>query len=239
MIRWFFFPGLDLHTRNRTSLCYFWSKGERNVLDAGSGNGYFSWLAYKSGATVVAMNCEEKQIEKANSFFIDYLGENSEKLIFEQKNLYQLNDENRVFDEIICYEVLEHIKNDSFVCEQFYRILRPGGTLHLCCPNSSHPRHKSETLDLEEMGGHYRPGYSEEDYHKLLLPIGFHIEVIVGLGPSALYYADAILRKIRSHTGDAFALPLFSLFYPFIKFARFNPNLPFSIYVKATKPVHQ
>jgi len=44
------YPGLDLHTRNRASLCRFWKTGPRDVLDAGSGNGYFSWLAYQSGA---------------------------------------------------------------------------------------------------------------------------------------------------------------------------------------------
>ena len=54
IVRHVTYPGLDLHTRNRASLCQFWKTGERDVLDAGSGNGYFSWLAYKSGARVVA-----------------------------------------------------------------------------------------------------------------------------------------------------------------------------------------
>lgn len=44
------YPGLDLHTRNRASLACYWKTGPRDVLDAGSGNGYFSWLAYRIGA---------------------------------------------------------------------------------------------------------------------------------------------------------------------------------------------
>ena len=237
--RWLLFPGIDLHTRNRASLCRFWGIGNRYVLDAGSGNGYFSWLAYKSGATVVAINREDEQVEKAKGFFINYLGLDSERLTFENRNLNDLELEKRTFDENICYEVLEHIKNDTFICQQFFRLLRPGGTLHLCCPNKVHPRHQAEKLDLEETGGHYRAGYSEEDYNKLLLPIGFNIDAVIGLGPNSLFFADEILRTLRARLGDIIALPLFPLFYPFAKFAKFNPTMPFSLYVKATKPSHK
>jgi hypothetical protein len=44
IVRDLVYPGLDLHTRNRASLRRFWKTGARDVLDAGSGNGYFSWL---------------------------------------------------------------------------------------------------------------------------------------------------------------------------------------------------
>ena len=69
-IRNLLYPGLDLHTRNRASLCRFWQTGPRDVLDAGSGNGYFSWLAYQTGARVVAMNYEQEQVEKARNFLV-------------------------------------------------------------------------------------------------------------------------------------------------------------------------
>ena len=59
------YPGLDLHTRNRASLRRFWQTGPRDVLDAGSGNGYFSWLAYQTGARVVAMNYEQDQVRES------------------------------------------------------------------------------------------------------------------------------------------------------------------------------
>ena len=66
------YPGLDLHTRNRAALCRFWKTGPRDVLDAGSGNGYFSWLAYRSGARVVAMNVEASQADRAREFLVGY-----------------------------------------------------------------------------------------------------------------------------------------------------------------------
>src|SRR5438874_1087952 len=122
-IKWFarslVYPGLDLHLRNRVSLCKFWKRGARDVLDAGSGNGYFSWLAYKSGARVVAMNFEPDQVDKARAFLGDYMGADPLRLCFEQCNLYDLPKENRSFDEIICYETLEHICGDNRVAQDF------------------------------------------------------------------------------------------------------------------------
>src|SRR5438445_13414144 len=103
-IRDILYPGLDLHTRNRGSLSRFWRTGARDVLDAGSGNGYFSWLAYQSGARVVAMNYEPEQVEKAREFLIVHKGANPERLRFEPRNLYDLPSETRAFDEVICFE---------------------------------------------------------------------------------------------------------------------------------------
>ena len=235
LIRKLVYPGLDLHTRNRASLCRFWKTGARDVLDAGSGNGYFSWLAYQSGARVVALNYEQGQVEKARDFLIGYRRADPDRLRFEQYNLYDLPREQRTFDEIICFEVLEHLKRDSEVLAQFYRVLRPGGALHLCCPHRRHPRHQAEVLDVNETGGHVRPGYTEEDYRQLLEPLGFKIEQVAGIGTPGIYWADKILRAVRNHAGDQLALPLLPLLLPFVWWARMNPKMPFSLYVKAVK----
>lgn len=229
------YPGIDLHTRDRASLCRFWKEGPRDVLDAGSGNGYFSWLAYKSGARVVAINFEESQVEKAREFLVGYRKADPARLRFEQRNLYDLAREERTFDEIICYEVLEHLRDDEMVVKEFYRLLRPGGVLHLCCPYRLHPRHQAEVLDTQETGGHVRPGYTEEDYRKLLVPLGFRLDRVVGIGPKPLYLADEFLRAIRNRLGDAAALPFVPLAVPLIHVAGRNPTVPFSLYVRAVK----
>jgi SAM-dependent methyltransferase len=230
------YPGLDLHTRNRASLSVFWKKGDRDVLDAGSGNGYLSWLAYKSGAKVVAMNFEPQQVERARDFLVGFRKADPARLAFEQRNLYDLPSEERSFDEIICFEVLEHLRRDEEVTKQFFRILRPGGILHLCCPNRLHPRHQAEVLDTTESGGHVRPGYTLDDYQALLGSAGFRIEHAVGIGSRSLYLADEFLRTIRQGAGDWAALPFLPFAMPFVWFARFDPPMPFSIYVRAVKP---
>jgi SAM-dependent methyltransferase len=230
------YPGLDLHTRNRASLRRFWRTGTRDLLDAGSGNGYFSWLAYRSGARVVALNVEPGQVERARDFLIGHRGADPDRLRFETANLYDLAHEKRSFDEIICYEVLEHLDRDHDVAAQFYRILRPGGVLHVCCPNARHPRHQAEVLDENEAGGHVRPGYTEEHYRALLEPAGFAIREVIGIGPAGVYHADQLVRAVRNRLGDFFALPLLPFTLPFVWAATFDPPTPFSLYVRAEKP---
>lgn len=237
LLRNLVYPGLDLHTRNRASLCRFWKTGPRDVLDAGSGNGYFAWLAYQSGARVVALNVEAEQVQRAREFLIGFRGADPQRLSIEQYNLYDLPQETRTFDEIICFEVLEHLRRDADVVRQFYRLLRPGGVVHICCPNRLHPRHQREVLDEQETGGHVRQGYTEDDYRQLLTPLGFQIEQIVGIGTPAVYLADKCLRRIRSTVGDLAALPLFPLLLPAVWLAGFNPAVPFSLYVRAVRPV--
>lgn len=235
-IRDILYPGLDLHTRNRASLSRFWQTGPRDVLDAGSGNGYFSWLAYQTGARVVAMNCQQDQLEKARDFLIVHRRADPSRLQFERCNLYDLTRETRKFDEVICFEVLEHLVRDADIVTEFFRILRPGGALHLCSPHRLHPRHRAEMLDTKESGGHVRAGYTEGDYRNLLEPTGFQITSVVGIGTPGVYHADRILRVIRNRVGDWAALPLLPIALPAVWFATLNPRLPFSLYVKAIKP---
>jgi SAM-dependent methyltransferase len=235
-VRDLLYPGLDLHTRNRASLRRFWRSGARDFLDAGSGNGYFSWLAYRSGARVVAMNFESSQVERARDFLIGHRRADPDRLRLEAANLYDLSHETRRFDEIICYEVLEHLARDGDVVAQFYRILRPGGVLHVCCPNARHPRHQAEVLDESEAGGHVRPGYTADHYRALLEPVGFAIRDVVGIGPAGVYLADRLLRAVRKRLGDVFALPLLPFALPFVWAASFDPPTPFSLYVRAEKP---
>ena len=119
---------------------------------------------------------------------------------------------------------------------QFFRILRPGGILHMCCPHSLHPRHQAEVLDLAETGGHVRAGYTAEDYRRLLEPLGFTVERVAGIGPASVCRADRFLRAIRQNIGDLAALPLLPIALQVLKRAQPDPPMPFSLYVRAIKP---
>jgi SAM-dependent methyltransferase len=216
-------------------LCKFWKIGARDVLDAGSGNGYFSWLAYGSGARVLSVNIDQKQVEKAREFLLRHKKADPARLRFMHCNLYNLPKELGHFDEIICFEVLEHLRHDRDVIREFYRLLRPGGFLHVCCPYSLHPRHQAEVLDVNELGGHVRAGYTERDYRALLEPIGFQILDVVGIGTPSVYHADQMLRVIRNRVGDWLALPLLPFALIIVRMAKGIPVVPFSLYVRAVK----
>jgi hypothetical protein len=91
---------------------------------------------------------------------------------------------------------------DRDVATEFYRPLRPGGVLHLCCPNRLHPRHQTEVLNTKESCGHVRVGHTEDDYRTRLEPIGFQIECVVGIGTPAFYHTERVLRAIGNEFGD-------------------------------------
>ena len=44
-----------------------------------------------------------------------------------QLNIEEINEEDAVYDLIICFHVLEHIENDRKAMAELYRILKPGG----------------------------------------------------------------------------------------------------------------
>lgn len=205
-------------------------------MDAGSGNGWFSYLAYRSGATVTAISAAPDEIEKAQSFYNDWLKIPGKDLSFRKLNFYRLESLETKFDEIICYEALEHVKDDARVVRSFFNLLNPGGVLHLCCPNGRHPRWQAEVLDLNEAGGHVRAGYTLESYRSLLEPVGFRIMTVEGVGGPLLSKAELTLSKLRSRVGDLKSAPVAVSMFPFVWFDGTSSACPFSIYVKAVKP---
>lgn len=230
------FPGIDLHTRCRSHFLprFLWS-GEIDTLDAGFGNGALSYAAYKLGNRVLSITNEPLQVEKAQIFF-SALNTDPERLHFQVCNLYDLPKLNRQFDQIICSETLEHIKNDALITKYFFEILKPGGVLHLCCPFALHPAHNLGRVDGPEDGGHVRDGYTLESYYALLHPLGFEVIKSAGLGSPIVTILDKLIVAIRMRLGDIAAFPLYLLTLPLQRLDYLNAKVPFSLYVQAIKP---
>jgi SAM-dependent methyltransferase len=235
-VKWVLFPGLDLHTRcRRRFLQRFIREGSLETLDAGCGNGALSLAACHKGNKVLGVTLDKEQIQRNREFFAHWGGAAAEQLQFAVWNIYDLRKLGRKFDQILCIETLEHITRDAEVVAIFHDILKPGGILHLCCPNAQHPEHHLGRVNGPEDGGHVRDGYTWESYRALLEPAGFRIETRVGLGSSVLLALDRPVRFIRNHFGTLAAIPLFLVVWPFTWMDHLNPPVPFSVYVKAIK----
>jgi SAM-dependent methyltransferase len=229
-------PGADIFTRRRTALQRNWKHGQRRVLDAGFGNGWFSYRAYKSGASVTALAIGPGLVRKARALYNEFLGIPEARLSFREMNLYAAAQLDDTFDEIICYETLEHIRDDKAVCQAFRRLLRRGGVLHLCCPNSEHPRWRREALDLAEGGGHVRHGYTEKSFRALLEPIGFRIDRVEGVGgPFIVFLQENVQAPLRRAFGEPAAAVVAAIATPFVILDKPSPAVPFSIYVRAVR----
>ncbi|MBI3615678.1 MAG: methyltransferase domain-containing protein [Candidatus Omnitrophica bacterium] len=235
LARWLLFPGLDLHTRCRYRfLPQFFRSGPIDTLDAGCGNGALTYAAYKMGNHVLGVTYGPVETEKNLALF-SFLKTDSSHLRFQTFNIYDLPKLGRQFDQIICSETLEHIRQDRVIVQHFYNLLRPAGILHLCCPYALHPEHHLGRVDNPEDGGHVRDGYTLESYRSLLEPVGFELVKSVGLGSPLLVQLDRPVRYLRNKGGDALAVPLFLMSWP-LQFLDFlNPSIPFSLYVQAVK----
>lgn len=229
------FPGFDINTRARAALCKFWETGERRVLDAGCGNGYFSYLAWKSGATVDAVSFESDSIAKANNFFTKQIA--TGKLRFIYQNLYELDYPEKTFDEIICYETIEHLMGDREMVARFSKWLKPGGYLHLCAPNKWHHYNANITPSPIEDGWHVRHGYDQKSYQELCQAANLEIVSFAGVSNQIVYSCDRFCRAIRIAWGDLIATPFFFLILPLWPwFCLTSPETGLSIYAKAKKP---
>ncbi|MDD3407435.1 MAG: methyltransferase domain-containing protein [Methanomicrobium sp.] len=90
------------------------------------------------------------------------------------------------FDIIICYHVLEHIKNDSDAINEIYRILKPNGIAILQVPFGGKNGHTFEldeydhtdlkkNMELYGYPTHVRC-YGETDYQNKLKSAGFYVK---------------------------------------------------------------
>src|SRR5690606_32725731 len=131
---------------------------------------------------------------------------------------------------------MEHIKGDEQVCRSFYNILKPGGVLHLCCPNAEHPHHANYPLDPDETGGHVRPGYTYESYRQLLEPIGLQLSQPLGLRGPVRQTCNVAITRTQEILGKYFGLPIFFALAPWAAVDSTEPTVPFSLYVQAVKP---
>ena len=229
------FPGLDLYTRSRHRLLpQFFKNGPISTLDAGCGNGALSYAAYRKGNHVTGISNDKNQIDK-NRLFFQWLNTDSYRLQFKHLDLYNLPSLETRFDQIFCFEVLEHLLNDRMVLTHLFNCLNEGGMLHTCVPNSLHPKHTHIVPSKIENGDHVRPGYTFESLRLLLESVGFKVVDVVGIGSSILTRLDKPIRWVRVKYGELSAVPLFFLTLPFNSLDYINPKMPFSIYCLSVK----
>lgn len=240
MAKTLLFPGLNLHGRLRYRALprYFGTvpAGEsRLFLDAGCGNGMLSVQAWRKGFRVLGVSIKEGEVERARAFFNEARGIPETQLGFRVHNLYRLEDLGLSFDEIVCSEVLEHIVRDVDVIRSFAAVLKPGGVLHLCCPNADHPDNRATKLDEHEAGGHVRPGYTLASYKALLEPVGLRIVKSAGLGgPLRQLFNDRIIR-LQTERHPWAAAAVFAVASPLLWMDSSDPAVPYSLYVQAVK----
>src|SRR5262249_55591526 len=148
------------------------------TFDAGCGNGAFSIYAARNGNRVVAGSFSEREQEDAKRR-AGTLGVNGiDFRLIDLRELQSHSAELGSFDQIICFETIEHLLDHQAVGASLGGLLEPGGRLLLTAPFDGHrplyteERHPSPVED----GSHVRYGYSQERLRELVRNAGLEVE---------------------------------------------------------------
>ncbi len=153
--------------------------GNLRTLDAGCGSGAFTIYAAKLGNEAVGVSFNEQNNKK---------GELRAKILnisnvkFMQGDLRKLDEMSKdlgKFDQIICFETIEHILNDKKLIKDFYSLLNSGGKLLLTTPYKYYKHLYGDQIEMAvcENGDHVRRGYTFEELRNLLREVGFKMEL--------------------------------------------------------------
>jgi 2-polyprenyl-3-methyl-5-hydroxy-6-metoxy-1,4-benzoquinol methylase len=148
--------------------------GSYRTLDAGCGTAVFAIYAALEGNDVVAVTSSAAELEKARRR-VGIL--KVPRLALCQLDLREItngtHDLGR-FDQIICFETIEHILADERTICAFAELLAPRGLLFLTTPSAEHRALYSEPLTPTriEDGSHVRYGYSRDALRGMLMRAG-------------------------------------------------------------------
>ena len=102
---------------------------EQRWLDAGCGTGTLSrWLVHERGFSVVAIDGSEQMLQRASQ---------AKGLEYRRADVVDTHLPDCSFDGVLCSSVLEYLSSVERALREFWRVLRPGGTLIASVPNAS------------------------------------------------------------------------------------------------------
>jgi len=168
------FPGFDVGTRKRMRFVRYFMRGDIETLDAGCGNGAFSFAAVRCGNHVVGIDSDAKKLARCVEFR-DHCGIPPERCSFSVIAISAIPTLKKQYDQVICFETLEHIMDDAGALRTLADTLRPGGLLHISTPQKERTPYYGEVISTIEDGNHVRLGYTLADFERLLVPLGLRV----------------------------------------------------------------
>lgn len=146
------------------------------TLDCGCGNAYFTYEAARRGSRCLGITIHDWERRHCEEMR-DYLGADPASMEFHTSRLDALVADPAMagaFDQVLLFDVIEHIRDDRACLEQLRTLTADHGLLYLTTPdrdwsaNADHLR-----VTRAEDGWHVRNGYTFDRLEHLLDAAGF------------------------------------------------------------------
>lgn len=152
-------------------------RGPFRTFDPGCGNGVFSMYAALCGNRVLAASFAEHEQDAARSRAELFGIEGIDFRILDLRELESERSSLGMFDQIICLETIEHLRDDEGLVRSLARMLEPAGQLLLTTPYDRHHPTYTENPNPSgvEDGLHVRYGYSQERLREIAEAAGLEV----------------------------------------------------------------
>jgi 2-polyprenyl-3-methyl-5-hydroxy-6-metoxy-1,4-benzoquinol methylase len=176
------------------------------VLDIGCGAGTISLYLSSRGINVLGIDISKRAIEEANKSAKNLKLENA---TFEIIN-FPTEVPKGIYDLVLCFEVLEHLKDDTLALKNIYKLLKKNGILIISVPSKNAPLYKlGYATEFDERVGHLRR-YTRYELLQKLKANRFEIietRLNEGILRNFLFlnpYAGQLVRGMKSIIGELF-----------------------------------
>lgn len=145
----------------------------KRCLEIGCATGTSGWLLRQRGGTWSSSDFDIAQVESARELLQD------DVVLLEEDRLPFADDE---FDVVVGINFLEHLEDDEEFVAEMVRVLKPGGTFILTCPDAATHRLGYQVKKLYRFTadtggfGHVRDGYVPPELTALVERSGLEVE---------------------------------------------------------------
>ena len=176
------------------------------VLDAGAGTGTFTEVVARVADEVVALEPDSCFAELLSKRFA-----NDARVRVAHSELEDLGSNLGEFDAIVCFNVLEHVRDDERALRALHDRLRPGGVLLLLVP-----AHPALAAPFDRAVGHVRR-YSRRNLARSLRAAGFAVDTLRHVNPIGAIGWAVRMRLLRQREWPSTSFRVFDRIVPLLR----------------------